>query len=57
MGTTGHGWKLKQLSKGPDCIALDKSEIRKVFADEERPSLPNSRRMHHSRTSQYTSAC
>lgn len=35
MGTTGHSWKLKQLSKVPDCIALDKSEIRKVFAEEE----------------------
>jgi mannose-6-phosphate isomerase-like protein (cupin superfamily) len=34
MGTTGHSWKIKQLSKEPDDIALDTAEIRKIFAAE-----------------------
>jgi len=34
MGTTGHRWKIKQLSKEPHNIALDKAEIRKIFAAE-----------------------
>jgi mannose-6-phosphate isomerase-like protein (cupin superfamily) len=35
MGTTGHRWKIKQLSKEPDEIALDTAEIRKIFAANE----------------------
>ena len=35
MDTTGHSWKIKQLSKDPDDIATDRSEIRWVFAAKE----------------------
>jgi mannose-6-phosphate isomerase-like protein (cupin superfamily) len=35
MGTTGRGWAMKQLPKDPDVLALDKSEIRKVFQEKE----------------------
>jgi mannose-6-phosphate isomerase-like protein (cupin superfamily) len=35
MATTGHGWKMKQLSKSPDDIATDRAEIRWVFASKE----------------------
>jgi mannose-6-phosphate isomerase-like protein (cupin superfamily) len=30
-----HHWKIKQLSKTPDAIAVDTAEIRKVFAEDE----------------------
>ena len=35
MDTTGHSWKIKQLSKDPDDIATDRSEIRWIFAAKE----------------------
>ena len=35
MGRLNHHWKIKQLSKNPENIAVDTAEIRKVFAEEE----------------------
>jgi mannose-6-phosphate isomerase-like protein (cupin superfamily) len=35
MSITGHGWRMKQLPKDPDVIALDTAEIRKVFEAKE----------------------
>jgi mannose-6-phosphate isomerase-like protein (cupin superfamily) len=35
MGTTAHGWKIKQLSKDPNDIATDRAEIRWIFAAKE----------------------
>jgi mannose-6-phosphate isomerase-like protein (cupin superfamily) len=35
MCATEHSWKLKQLSKEPDAIAIDKAEIRWIFAAKE----------------------
>jgi mannose-6-phosphate isomerase-like protein (cupin superfamily) len=35
VDTAEHGWRIKQLPKDPDDIALDTAEIRKVFAAKE----------------------
>jgi mannose-6-phosphate isomerase-like protein (cupin superfamily) len=35
MGTSAHGWKIKQLSKVPNAIATDEAEIRWIFAAKE----------------------
>ena len=36
MGTSAHGWKIKQLSKDPNDIATDEAEIRWILQRKKR---------------------